>query len=275
MQTAKRVFIVLIIASAALGDERPEKRRLVSELLEVIDAKALIQAAFESHLGVMRAVFAESAGSAEVDPELTRLKEQLFARIDYDRYCEEVYVPLFEERFAAGELRMLVELFKTPHGQKFVQVMPQLGITSVEGIRIIEDAIKAAQEDIEKEDAAKDPWRKTMDDLRSLATAVEAHATDTNEYPAAGFEELEALLSPTYILEMPKVDAWGTPFLYVGNGEHYRFVSAGADRRFGWNARQLDPAIAEPVFTDDPDADIIFQDGMFVQAPREAQEHRD
>jgi hypothetical protein len=274
MQCA-RIVLVLIIASAALGDERAEKRRLVSELLEVIDAKALIVAAFESHLGVMRAVFAESGGTAEVDPEFTRLKEQLFARIDYDRYYEEVYTPLFEERFTAGELQMLVKLFKTPHGQKFVQAMPQLGITSVEGIRIIEDAIKAAQEDIEKEDAAKYPWRKTMDDLLSLATALEARATDTNEYPAAGFEELEALLSPTYILEMPKVDAWGTPFLYVGNGVHYRFVSAGADRRFEWNARQLDAVSAEPVFSEDLDADIIFQDGRFAQAPKEAQEHRD
>lgn len=274
MQTAKRILLLLIIAFPVLADERAEKRRLVSELLEVIDAKTLIRTSFESHMAVMSAFFAGGGGTVEMAPGSGDFQEHLFARIDYDRYFDEVYVPMFEKRFSAGELHQLVEFFRSRHGQKFAQLLAQLGV-GTEGVRIIDEAVQAAQKDLEREEAAKYPWRKTMSDLRSLATAVEARATDTNEYPDVAFEELEALLAPTYILEMPKVDSWDTPFLYVSDGMHYRFVSAGADRRFEWGARQLDPALAEPVFSDDLDADIIFQDGIFVQAPREAMEHRD
>lgn len=274
MQAATRILLLLIIAFPGLADERVEKRRLVSELLEVIDARALIRTSFESQMTVMSAFFNESGFTVEATPELGEFQEHLFARIDYERYFDEVYVPLFEKQFTAGELRQLVEFFRSRHGQKFAQLLPQLGI-GAEGVRIIDEAVQAAQKDLEKEQAAKYPWRKTMMDLRSLATAVEARATDTNEYPNVAFEELEALIAPTYIREVPQVDAWGTPFLYVSDGQSYRFVSAGADRRFEWGARQLDAALGEPVFSDDLDADIIFQDGNFVQSPKEAEEHRD
>jgi hypothetical protein len=274
MQVVKRILLLLIIAFPVLADERAEKRRLISELLEVIDAKALVRTSFESHMAVMSAFFNESGFTVEATPELSAFQEHLFARIDYERYFDEVYVPLFEKRFTAEELRELVEFFRSRHGQRFAQLLPQLGI-GAESVRIIDEAVEAAQKDVEKELAAKYPWRQTMNDLRSLATAVEARATDTNEYPNVAFEELEALIAPTYIREVPKVDAWGTPFLYVADGEHYRFVSAGADRRFEWGARQLDAAITEPLFSEDLDADIIFQDGDFVQSPKEAEEHRD
>ena len=274
MQAATRILLLLIIAFPVLADERVEKRRLVSELLEVIDARALIRTSFESHMTVVSAFFNESGFTVEATPELGEFQEHLFARIDYERYFDEVYVPLFEKQFTAGELRQLVEFFRSRHGQKLAQLLPQLGI-GAEGVRIIDEAVQAAQKDLEKEQAAKYPWRKTMMDLRSLATAVEARATDTNEYPNVAFEELEALIAPTYIREVPQVDAWGTPFLYVSDGQHYRFVSSGADRRFEWRARQLDATIGEPVFSDDLDADIIFQDGNFVQSPKEAEEHRD
>ena len=287
MQFVKRALflLTLALASAALGDERSEKRQLVSELLEVIDAKALMQTSFESFLTTIASGFGE--GNPEEVPEeyraqweearrtqeekMREFQERLFTRIDYAKYFDEVYVPIFEEQFTADELRHLIVFFKTRHGQKLARILPRFGIgATVNGARIIRDAADSTQKDLEKEEAAKHPWRKTMADMRSLATAVEARATDENEYPNVSFEELESLIAPTYIRVVPKVDSWGTPFLYVGNGEHYRFVSAGADRRFEWSARHLDLAITEPKVSDSLDADIIFQDGNFIQSPKEA-----
>ena len=264
-----RIVLALLIATAVFGDERAEKRLLVSELLEAIDAKTLIREGVERHVAMMSTFFAEDGSTIELAPEPGVFEERLLARIDYDRYLDEVYGPLFEKQFTADELRLLAQFFRTGHGQKLAQLLPQLGIGGEKSVAILDHAADAAQKDLAREEAAKYPWRTTMADLRTLATAVEARATDTNEYPDVAFEELEALLAPTYILEMPKVDSWGTPFLYVADGEHYRFVSAGADRRFEWNARRLDETIGEPVFSDDLDADIIFQDGIFVQAPKE------
>src|SRR6266705_5644167 len=66
--------------------------------------------------------------------------------------------------------------------------------------------------------------KRTMSDMRALATAVEAYAVDNNSYPPAscpsGLATIIAAaaavdsasfskLSPTYIGQPPKVDGWG------------------------------------------------------------------
>jgi len=73
--------------------------------------------------------------------------------------------------------------------------------------------------------------KRTMSDMRALATAVEAYAVDNNSYPPASCPAgLTAIigsaaavdaasfskLSPTYIGQTPKVDGWGE-FVYYAN----------------------------------------------------------
>ena len=75
--------------------------------------------------------------------------------------------------------------------------------------------------------------KRTKVDLRSLSTSAEAYFTDHGEYPQAKtMEELKAQLSPQYLKTVPMTDAWGTPFMYRSSRGHYRFVSAGPDRKF-------------------------------------------
>jgi hypothetical protein len=150
-------------------------------------------------------------------------------------------------------------------------VLPRLSGADARSAHFIEDAAYAVRRELEEEDAALHPWKKTMDDMRSLATALEARATDENSYPNVSFAELEPLIVPTYLRLMPETDAWGTPFRYVGGGEQYRFISAGADRRFEFNSDRLDPN-DESRLMNSLDSDIIFQDGDFVQAPEESAE---
>lgn len=284
----KRAFFVftLVFSFAALSDDRSEKRQLVSELLEVIDAKALTQASFDNFVMTLAATFQDKgetyAAPAEDIPEelraelekskreeeekLREFRSRMFTRFDYQKYFDDVYMPMFEKQFTTAELRELIAFFKTKPGQKFAHALQNLGISAA-GADMIIKAGDAAQKEIEREEAAKHPWRATMADMRSLATACEAYATDTNEYPKVSFEELEKVLAPTYIRELPKVDSWGTQFLYVSDGRSYRFVSAGADKRFEWGARQLQPPAAEPILSESLDGDIVFQDGNFVQYP--------
>src|SRR5512141_2221378 len=64
--------------------------------------------------------------------------------------------------------------------------------------------------------------KRTMADMRTLATAVEAYAVDNNNYPSATCagglftDQGTALdtgsltvLSPTYIANPPRIDGWG------------------------------------------------------------------
>jgi len=79
-------------------------------------------------------------------------------------------------------------------------------------------------------DAERARW--TMSDMRSLATALEAYATDNRSYPAAStIDAMVARIQPSYMRKAPATDAWGRAYVYVPgtDGQSYRLISAGED----------------------------------------------
>src|SRR5437764_1374513 len=89
--------------------------------------------------------------------------------------------------------------------------------------------------------------KRTMADLRTIATAWEARATDLNKYNAAGaisipgnsagLTNLANNLAPTYVKSFPTKDGWGNPWeMYVDQAwgtavaaQVYAIVSGGKD----------------------------------------------
>ena len=121
--------------------------------------------------------------------------------------------------------------------------------------------------------------KRSMGDMKSLATAIESFATDQNFYPAAAAFTLPsglslptstigtvpASLSPTYLRVVPLVDGWSSYFTYGASPERSDFAlrSAGAD-----GALEGSPVWG---ITTNFNADIILVDGTFVQYPDGAQ----
>ena len=122
--------------------------------------------------------------------------------------------------------------------------------------------------------------KRTMSDLRALATAVEAYAVDNNKYPAAacaagifsggGTENTLAQasfsnLSPTYIAQPPKTDGWGKFMRYATDAafNHYRITSYGRNG--------TTDGVACGTTTDFND-DIVYVDGSFIQWPEGTQQ---
>ena len=122
--------------------------------------------------------------------------------------------------------------------------------------------------------------KRSMGDMKTLATAVEAYATDQNFYPAAaGYSLPEGLtlptatlgtvypmLSPTYVRVVPLVDGWSSYLTYGTTPERADYVvrSAGAD-----GALESTPLRG---LTTNFNSDIILVDGTFVQYPEGAQQ---
>ncbi|HEX7155220.1 MAG TPA: prepilin-type N-terminal cleavage/methylation domain-containing protein [Thermoanaerobaculia bacterium] len=113
--------------------------------------------------------------------------------------------------------------------------------------------------------------KRTMADMRSLATAWEARATDTNQYTAAGaitapttypLANLKAQLEPTYIKTFPDKDGWSTPWVTAANANEYWIQSYGKDKK-------VDGLPGGP--TTNFDCDIVYQNGSFVQYPEGVQ----
>ena len=120
--------------------------------------------------------------------------------------------------------------------------------------------------------------KRTMSDMRALATAIEAYAVDNNVYPdsvcAAGLYTTAGValvtgsftrLSPTYIAQPPKQDGWGRFMAYSVDVPHnnYNVSSRGRDNVVG--------AVNCGTTTDFND-DIIYGNGTFLQWPEGSQQ---
>jgi type II secretion system protein G len=119
--------------------------------------------------------------------------------------------------------------------------------------------------------------KRTMSDMRALATAVEAYAVDNNNYPAAacpggtytatGTALTTASftnLSPTYIADPPRKDGWQRFLLYSlsSDSQQYNIRSLGRDGNV--------TTIVCGTTTNFND-DILYSNGTFLQWPEGSQ----
>jgi general secretion pathway protein G len=122
--------------------------------------------------------------------------------------------------------------------------------------------------------------KRTMSDMRSVAVAWEARAVDFNRYNAAGYAplgnpvtvaQLESLVSPTYIRDLPNKDGWGQPwnvtidqpFTGTVRAQRYQIVSYGRNQ-------VADPGGATGATTHF-DCDIVYESGSFTVYPEGVQ----
>lgn len=105
--------------------------------------------------------------------------------------------------------------------------------------------------------------KRTMADLRSLATAVEQYSVDLTIYPTAnGIAPLKGILEPVFLRDAPIVDAWGHDFVVASTSTDYTLGSGGKDggalNFIGGQTTNFNDA-------------IIFANGQFVQWPEGTQ----
>jgi general secretion pathway protein G len=122
--------------------------------------------------------------------------------------------------------------------------------------------------------------RRTMVDMRNMATAWEARNSEASRYNAAGqangvegadqlitTDNLQTMLEPTYIRVVPKVDGWGKGYQTYTNkafgsaakANVYAILSGGKD-----GVISSDPTTGP--FTNF-DCDIVYSNGTFLSYP--------
>jgi type II secretory pathway pseudopilin PulG len=117
--------------------------------------------------------------------------------------------------------------------------------------------------------------KRTMADIRSLGTALQSYASDNNNtYPNVPPEGLRDVLVPKYMKSVPQDDAWGNQLQYDylkdENGDactRYLIVSRAKDGSF--EASSLSETLhgLEPRGTTNPDCDIVYSNGTFLEYP--------
>jgi len=125
--------------------------------------------------------------------------------------------------------------------------------------------------------------RRTMLDMKNIATAWEARNTEVGHYNAAGGaiyddcgEKIDTnnvlgALTPTYIRSLPRTDGWGNAFSFYLDmpwndtkpAQKYVIVSGGHDGK-------IDTESLEGPITNF-DCDIIYSSGRFLAYPEGVQ----
>jgi type II secretion system protein G len=117
--------------------------------------------------------------------------------------------------------------------------------------------------------------KRTMADMRSVATSWEARATDVNQYTAAGnltlppimtdgIGGLATMLQPTYIKQLPQKDGWNNLYAVYADANEYAIISYGKNGEPEGSSFPGGP-------TTSFDNDIVFQNGSFTQYPEGVQ----
>jgi type II secretion system protein G len=122
--------------------------------------------------------------------------------------------------------------------------------------------------------------RRTMVDIRNMATAWESRNSEASRYNAAGqangvegadqaisAANLQSMLEPTYIRVVPKIDGWGMAYQMYANKAYgaaakanvYAILSGGKDLVIS-----ADPTTGP--FTNF-DCDIVYSNGVFLSYP--------
>jgi general secretion pathway protein G len=124
--------------------------------------------------------------------------------------------------------------------------------------------------------------KRTMADMRTIATGWEARATDINKYNAAGAltypktgvttDNLTSYIEPTYIKTFPRKDGWGTTWLF---GADQSWGAATAAQQYAIASSAKDGALETTPnggATTNFDCDIVYSNGTFLQYPEGVQQ---
>ncbi|MGK2858350.1 MAG: prepilin-type N-terminal cleavage/methylation domain-containing protein [Thermoanaerobaculia bacterium] len=124
--------------------------------------------------------------------------------------------------------------------------------------------------------------KRTMVDMRNLANAWESRHVDVSGYLPAGqaaefswpsdvaltWQDLEDILNPTYMRDVPQTDAWGRSLEYRADSTNYFIRSSGKDGAFeGSPYSTLQTKYFE--------CDIVYGNGVFLVYPEGAQVLKD
>jgi len=271
--TAVALLVCALPLFATASNPSKKQIELIDQLLALLGTEKTSHAVLDYFVDES---YKQEVAQADGDPlalddakkDTARLRE-LLGQLNITALQHDATVKTYAKYLSESDLEALVTFYKTPAAQHYIAAVPEMSQEAMKaGSEQIGPKLMEAVQKVAQEREQRHPWRRTMGDIRSIATAVEAYATDENKYPQES--ELKKVLVPTYIKELPEKDGWGNAYSYTvsPDGQHYRIASAGSDSVFAWDTRKLTlTEVKEPKYSEDLGEDIIYQDGVFIQVP--------
>jgi hypothetical protein len=183
-------------------------------------------------------------GAVASDPEIARVAEALF-----DQQLTPVGLAISMRRVGEGSRRVV-------YGPSWFGTSMQLGILAGIAVPNLTAAVERGRQ------------KRTMGDILTVATSMEAFGVDNNIYPSTNNEwsDLSVLagqLEGPYIRKLPANDAWGHPLRVRSNDTSYMILSPGKDGKVD---RDWTTVVADEPVTDGGD-DIVYSNGTYLYTP--------
>jgi general secretion pathway protein G len=109
--------------------------------------------------------------------------------------------------------------------------------------------------------------KRTMADIRTIGTAIEAYAVDNSTYPVvttgAIDSSIAAYVEPTYVKRAPRNDGWNFPMRTLSVAQGYTVGGAARDKTFT-NTALTGYTLGQ---TTNMDCDIMYSNGSFTVWP--------
>ncbi|MDX2438904.1 MAG: prepilin-type N-terminal cleavage/methylation domain-containing protein [Acidobacteriota bacterium] len=109
--------------------------------------------------------------------------------------------------------------------------------------------------------------KRSMADIRTIGTAIEAYAVDHASYPTVTVgligDGLSTLIEPTYVKRAPRDDGWNESLRAVTVLQTYSIGASCRDKVFS----NPDLTTYTQGTTNDMDCDIIYSSGSFTVWP--------
>lgn len=178
---------VLVLSAWASGQTAisPEKKAAIAELIAVTKTEEQMVKSTDVMLGVMNETF-PAVVRESLEKSLTgmpvkekedlinsliersqsmgkKFHERFVQRINYKQLIEDTLYPLYDKFFTEGEIRDLVNFYKTPTGQKVMDKMPEMmgEATRMSMDKLTPQFMKIADEVIKEELAGIQPPAST------------------------------------------------------------------------------------------------------------------
>ena len=123
--------------------------------------------------------------------------------------------------------------------------------------------------------------KRTMADMRTIATAWEARNTDVNRYNAAGItvptsgvtiDNLNTFLAPTYVKQLPLYDGWSNAWGLGADQSWGATAPAGMYTIISYGRDGVPQSSYSGGATTRFDCDIVYSGGAFIQYPEGVQQ---
>jgi len=133
MNAARNALVVLLLAASASALAAPASERSVRQLLQVMEARKLVDGMSTQLDTVMdHAVGSALRGGTPTDAQraaIDRMKSRMVAlekgQLEWSK-LEPTYLRLYQEAFSEEEVAGMLKFYRTPAGQALIHKMPLL-----------------------------------------------------------------------------------------------------------------------------------------------------